>query len=418
MRIFISYRRAEDKESNIVFIIHDKLSETFGKENVFRDTWDITAGTNWRERLDREVNTCKVMLVVIGPDWATVTDSDGNKRLFNEMDVTRWEVETGLNRRKDGNLTLIPVLVQGAKLPRKEELPLSLQGLSEIQTITLRNDLDLDGDIDKLIRDIRRSKGYAQDEFSINKAFEPETVYIFESSFLLGSPEASGFPAYESPQRDVFLPAYRIGKYPVSNAQYEIFVRDTRRQVPPAMGWDGQRVPQGLEDHPVTGVTWYEALAYCQWLRELTKRSYTLPNEAQWEKACRGGDNFLYPWGNEPEPGRSNQGCDTLADVKAFPAQNEFGLHDLVGNVRQWTATLWGETRTRPDDRYAYPWEDDGRNDLGANSQIRRVLRGSSMRDSIPAMRCSARSSSAPEDRGAAGFRPGFRVMLEIEATE
>jgi formylglycine-generating enzyme required for sulfatase activity len=74
-------------------------------------------------------------------------------------------------------------------------------------------------------------------------------------------------------------------EYPVTNSQYEEFVREKHIPVAPVMGWDGQRVPPGLENHPVAGVTWYEALAYCQWLSEKTGRSYSLPNEAQWEKA-------------------------------------------------------------------------------------------------------------------------------------
>src|SRR5687768_8157146 len=118
MRIFISYRRAEDNKSYIVGTIHEKLAKVFGKENVFRDTYHITSGTEWRARLDREVNSCKVMLIIIGPDWANLTDPNGKKRLFDDNDVTRWEVETGLRRRREENIAFIPILVTGAKYPR------------------------------------------------------------------------------------------------------------------------------------------------------------------------------------------------------------------------------------------------------------------------------------------------------------
>jgi iron(II)-dependent oxidoreductase len=181
------------------------------------------------------------------------------------------------------------------------------------------------------------------------------------------------------------------------------------------MGWDGQRVPPGLENHPVTGVTWYEALAYCQWLSAKTGREYSLPNEAQWEKTCRGGNSFLYPWGNEPDTSRSNHGCDSLAAVDAYPSQTGFGCFDMAGNVRQWTCTLWGEKRGRPDARYSYPWKDDQRNSLSANRQVRRVVRGSSMKDAITVLRCSARSGQSPDDPGPPGMRHGFRVVNNIE---
>jgi formylglycine-generating enzyme required for sulfatase activity len=141
--------------------------------------------------------------------------------------------------------------------------------------------------------------------------FEPETILIPEGSISDGK---SGRGAVRRRTKalsiPVRLPAYRIGKYPVTNSQYEEFIREKQVPVAPVTGWDGQRVPPGLETHPVTGVTWYEALAYCQWLSERTGRSYSLPNEAQWEKACRGGDGFLYPWGNDLEAGRSNHGCE------------------------------------------------------------------------------------------------------------
>jgi formylglycine-generating enzyme required for sulfatase activity len=414
MNIFISYRRVEDKASNIVYILHAKLSDAFGEENVFRDTRDITAGTEWRAELAREVNTCKVMLVIIGPDWASLTGANGEKRLFNENDVTRWEVETGLQRRKKENIALIPVLVQGAKLPGKAELPPTLQELSEIQTLTIRNDLDLDRDIERLIEDIRTLQGFREEDIKIQEEFEPKTVFIAEGSFLMGSPEGSEIPTYESPQHEVLLPAYRIGKYPVTNAQYEVFIRETNRPVPLIMGWDGPKVPPGLERHPVTGMKWLEALAYCQWLSEITKRKYTLPSEAQWEKACRGGNNFQYPWGNELDPNRSNHGCATLAAVDAYPAQNDYGLYDMVGNIKQWTCTLWGEKRIQPEARFSYPWKDDSRNDVNANDQIRRVMRGCSMRDPVFRLRCSSRSGHVPEDAGFPGTRHGFRVVVKI----
>ena len=244
--------------------------------------------------------------------------------------------------------------------------------------------------------------------------FEPETILIPEGSFWMGSPLSDGIPGYEAPKHQVMLPAYRIGKYPVTNAQYEIFIRDTHRSVAPEMGWDGLKVPTGSEKLPVTCVTWYDAMDYCQWLSEKTARKYSLPNEAQWEKACRAGKQSIYPWGDDFDPDRCNHGKPTLAPVDAYPAQNEYGCFDLVGNVRQWTSTLWGEKRIAPDPRYAYPWKDDGRNDINANRQVRRVMRGSSTKEDVILLRCSARSGQTPDDIGLPGTRNGFRVVMNV----
>jgi serine/threonine-protein kinase len=268
--------------------------------------------------------------------------------------------------------------------------------------------------MERLIRDIRRSRGYAEEDIS-HQHFEPKTIYIAEGPFWMGSSPGEGIPQHETPQHEVILPAYRIGKYPVTNGQYEEFISQTKTLVSPIMRWDGQKAPEGLEDHPVTGVTWFEALAYCQWLSEKTGHTYSLPNEAQWEKACRGGNNnCLYPWGEQFDPARCNHAQQNIAPVNKYPAQNEFGCCDLVGNVLQWTCTLWGKKRFPPEPQYGYPWKDDGRNDLSANREIRRAVRGSTMAQDIASHRCSVRSGQAPEDRGFQGARYSFRIVMSV----
>lgn len=306
---------------------------------------------------------------------------------------------------------VVPTLMMNAPMPSPQDIPESLLQLTFQNAISIRNDPDFNHDIERLIRDIRRWRGYAEEDIA-TEYFEPKTIRIAEGKFWMGSAAAQGGPGNESPEHEVFLPAYRIGKYPVTNAQFEEFVQETSRLVTPNMGWDGQRAPKDCLDHPVVGVTFFDAIAYCQWLSGKTGRKYTLPNEAQWEKACRAGGQTLYPWGDEFEAGRCNHGGTALASVNAFPAQNEFGCFDLVGNMHQWTCSLWGEKRIAPDPAFAYPWKDDRRNDLNASRQVRRVIRGSSMKDDIALLRCSFRSGQAPDDPGLPGARTGFRVAI------
>jgi len=382
----------------------------FGDQSVFRDLDDIPAGVDFRTVLERETNGCNVMLVIIGPQWTGIMDGKGNKRLFDPGDYTRIEVEAGIKRLEKQKAMVIPVLVMNASMPSAADLPESLSQLTYQNAISIRNDPDFNNDMERLIRDMKRAEDIEED-IAI-QYFEAETIHIPEGNFWMGSSEETGITAFETPRHEVKLPSYRIGKYPVTNAQYEEFIHETGRLVTPSMGWDGQKVPNGFEKHPVSGVTWYESLAYCQWLSKKTGRNYSLPNEAQWEKSCRGGRSFIYPWGDESDPKRSNQGCSTLAPVDAYPPQNELGCFDMVGNIRQWTCTLWGEKRIAPDLQFAYPWKNDRRNDLSANGQIRRVVRGSSFKDSATMLRCSARSGQVPNDVGFPEARHGFRVVL------
>jgi formylglycine-generating enzyme required for sulfatase activity len=247
------------------------------------------------------------------------------------------------------------------------------------------------------------------------KYFEPETILIPAGTFWMGSDPGEEISSHETPRHEVFLKAYRIGKYPITNSQFEEYIRETKKPVNSALGWDGRKVQEGLETLPVSGVTWYEAISYCEWLSAKTNRRYSLPNEAQWEKACRGGKNNRYPWGDDFDLARCNHGNVTLAAVDAYPPQNEYGCFDLVGNIMQWTSTLWGKKLFPPDPHYRYPWKEDGRNSISGNPETRHVMRGGSMAQDIKFNRCSHHSGQLPSDRGVRTARHGFRVAINLD---
>lgn len=259
------------------------------------------------------------------------------------------------------------------------------------------------------------------------EVWEPETVYVPAGSFLMGSEAGNGIPEYETPSFKLFLPAFRIGKYPVTNAQYAYFLREANRAASPELGWDnGNRPSAGQNNMPVKGVCWFDALAYCVWLIEHTGRPYSLPSEGQWEKAARGSDGKIFPWGDEWQDGRfcNTDGGRTTA-VDAFPeGAGQYGCLDMVGNVREWTTTLWGRNRRHNVDSFsAYPWldrwEPNVRQDyLKENQQIRRVTRGgASLSGEVP-LRASRRQSELPYLSGLTNYRVGFRVVLNWENKE
>jgi len=161
----------------------------------------------------------------------------------------------------------------------------------------------------------------------------------------------------EMPQREVFLSAYFIDKYPVTNAQYKNFIESggyTQKPLWSEAGWqyliesnplennDLDAVLQGEPDCPVVNVSWYEAEAFAKWAGK------RLPTEAEWEKAARGADGRIYPWGNEFDKTRLN--CAEAKIEKATPVtkypqgQSVYGCFDMAGNVWEWTAD-WYDSR-------------------------------------------------------------------------
>jgi formylglycine-generating enzyme required for sulfatase activity len=257
----------------------------------------------------------------------------------------------------------------------------------------------------------------------VTEAWEPDTVLVAAGAFRMGTDSAEGIPARESPQFQFVLPTYRIGIYPVTNKQYAYFTKETDRYVSPQLGWqNGQQPSDEQSDHPVRGVTWYDALAYCKWLMEMTDRPYTLPSETQWEKAARGLDARLYPWGNEWNPELCNTSCHETTPVQQFTVgKSPYGCFDCIGNVREWTSSLWGRRRHfRHNEESAYPWSlpwqaNQGRDEIKANRQIRRVTRGGASLLPDTLLRVTRRNSELPYNRGIVNARIGFRVAINVE---
>ena len=128
--------------------------------------------------------------------------------------------------------------------------------------------------------------------------------------------------------------AYEIDLYDVTNAHYKQFVDATGRR--PPSHWRGNEYLSGKANHPVTFVSWGDADAYCRW------DGKRLPTEAEWEKAARGTDGRVFPWGNQFEAKRANVpplGLKETTPVDAFPeGRSPYGLYDMSGNVFQWTS--------------------------------------------------------------------------------
>lgn len=242
----------------------------------------------------------------------------------------------------------------------------------------------------------------------------PEMRQIPAGYFIMGSIPKLDSLAFEDehPIHAVYLTDFLISRAHITNAQYAAFVTASGHRAPD--GWYGRTAPRGKEDHPVVNVSWQDAFAYCRWLSEETGAAYRLPTEAEWEKAARGPNARLFPWGYEWNDAKCNtkeSGVEETTPVGYYEDGNSiYDVLDMAGNVLEWTSTLWGNDRNIA---YTYPYApDDGREDGLLNDRLSRVARGGSFLRSFRWARCSSRvrmicSTCLPD--------LGFRVALDLD---
>jgi formylglycine-generating enzyme len=213
-----------------------------------------------------------------------------------------------------------------------------------------------------------------------------ETIVLPAGEFLMG---CDGGAANERPVHRVAVGRFAIGRFQVTNRAYQVFVEETSRAAPPS--WNDAQLNH--PDQPVTSVSWFDAVAYCEWLALRTGDPYRLPTEAEWEYAARGGlEGRLYTWGDDLpqlQPNYSALWLDGPERVGGRPP-NGFGLFDISENVHEWCLDWF-------DERYyeASPQ----RNPRGPDIGTRRSSRGGSWRHQVKITRVAARSSIPPEFR-------------------
>ncbi|MEK7674639.1 MAG: SUMF1/EgtB/PvdO family nonheme iron enzyme [Verrucomicrobiota bacterium] len=253
-----------------------------------------------------------------------------------------------------------------------------------------------------------------------------EWIEIPSGPFVMGSETDVVSWSKETPQFrcELITRPYRISRYPVTVAQFDCFVAARgyeEEKYWTKAGWDWRQRsratrPENYQEvyqtrnHPRVGVSWYEALAYCLWLSQQLGFMITLPSEAEWERAARHTDGRTFPWGNEDEaPQRCNMadtGIGHTSAVGLFPSGNAVcGASDMGGNVWEWTRSLWGKDWEKP--AFGYPYQpQDGRENLEAPIEVRRVLRGGSWSSGRGDVRCAYRNGFDPGNRnGDFGFR-------------
>ena len=423
-RIFLSYRR--DDAMGYSLLLYDRLNRYFGRGSVFMDVDTIPPGLDFLRVIEREVSACNVLIALIGKQWLAITDALGQRRIAQSDDYVQLEIAIALER----GIPVIPVLLRGALMPTADQLPDALKPLARRQAVSL-SDERIDYDLKRLLKAVLdvTAKSSWLDALALtppstqagahdNTLVGGSKTAPLHATRLLFEPEIIAVPAGEFLSGDTLcaavLPDFWIAHYPVKVGEFRAFLEMGgygERRYWTESGWYWKeslirRHPDYWDDPlwtgndwlPVIGVSWYEAHAYCAWLAEKTGLPYRLPSTLEWEKAARGTDGRIYPWGRERRQGVCNiygAGISQTSQVGRFsPAgDSPYGIADMIGNVAEWCATRW---TSRADG----PLNDDSAGD------VPRVQHGGSWCSTTP-------QRAAMRIRGSADFTSnyvGFRV--------
>ena len=253
-----------------------------------------------------------------------------------------------------------------------------------------------------------------------------EMVQIPKGSFLMGSPENElETTADERPQHQVIVPAFFMGKYPVTQAQWKTVAnlpQVNRKLYPDPSRFKGA-------NRPVEKVSWYDAVEFCARLSQKTGKIYRLPSEAEWEYACRARTTTPFHFGETITTDLANYGGyytyaarpegiyrEETTSVGSFGVANAFGLYDMHGNVWEWCADPWHDSyQGAPANSTVW----DNCNDNHCQNYIEllvntegdnqsRLLRGGSWHYNLTFCRSAFRRRNAPDDRNT---NSGFRVV-------
>jgi formylglycine-generating enzyme required for sulfatase activity len=428
-KLFISYRRSDSED--IAGRIYDRLVGHFGKDSIFFDVDTIPFGIDFRDFLKSEVQQCQVLIAIIGPDWLAAQDGDGRRRIDNTADWVRIEIESALVRNIPVILLLVrkaclpcpdelphslqdlayrntataragrdfhrdmDVLIKGIETlierfieaestqpqspvgwapPTTQPQPQPTNPKSKIQNKksslpTFEFEVVTVNALGQITEKITKTAEYHT--MDLGNGVTLDVVKIPAGQFLMGSPDNEERRyEYEDPQHRVTIPEFWLGKYPVTQAQYQA-----------VMGNNPSFFTKDGVDRPVERVSWHEAAKFCKKISGKTGDTFRLPSEAEWEYACRARTKTPFHFGETISTdlanydghftygnGREGKSRGETIKVGNFPP-NAFGLYDMHGNVWEWCQDIWHE--------YYDSAPADGTAWMGGDSSFR-VTRGGS----------------------------------------
>ena len=407
IQIFLAHAR-EDQE--VILKLYNRIKEAGYKPWV--DKKDLKGGQEWESVIPEEIEKSQIFLACL------------SERSIAKRGYVQKEFRMALNQMASlpsGSIYLIPVLLDKCEIPnlRHEEYGISLRkyhginywesdGFAELERaiafqygpfIKEQESADKIAEfeyvtVDETGNEIRREKGqisyYSED---LGNGISLEMLSIPSGKFMMGLPEGEveveGY-GHESPQHEVTVQSFFMGKFQITQAQYQKIMGNN------PSNFKG-------DERPVEKVSWEDAVEFCQRLSNLTEKEYRLPTEAEWEYACRAGTTTAYYCGKTITLKLANYAFNVngTTSVGKFPP-NAFGLYDMHGNVWEWCQDDWHDNyEGAPKDGSAWISEI-------TSSKVRC---GGSWND--PRNRChSASRAYDPPDIGF--YDIGFRVVCRV----
>ena len=249
-----------------------------------------------------------------------------------------------------------------------------------------------EGPVDKNGKEFAPGNKQSQEKPASAQSQDPSMAVVPAGEFTMGSPTGD---SDEQPAHQVYVDAFSMDKYEVTVGQYAAFLQ--AKGIDQPSDWKTMNQP-AHQKRPVANVDSTDAAAYCKWAGK------RLPTEAEWEKAARGTDGRLYPWGNDaPTPLHANFGKTdwnnhgVLAPVGTFEAgKSPYGIYDMAGNVWEWVNDWYD---------FKYYNKSPSKNPTGPSTGGTKVIRGGSWYSNPRALRSANRSLISPMDQGLNGFR-------------